>query len=554
MKVNGDVTDAKGVYVKVDGVWQQVATDGPVPEVFNNAEGGTVTTYTKLGRQWRVHTFTGNGELNVLNSVKPFRVFIVGGGGGAQRSPGTGWNSGNGGGGQVIDKDMPVPVDTYAVTVGGGGAGGTGGGASDNEPGGGGGVTKIFNLTATGGGGGGGGGAAYGQTQSDITGASVPYSGNKGAGGGAGTPATYYGEGSGHATGGGGGGGANWSPPGQGGIVIVAYEIAPEEFNDASGGSMNEYVGKDGKSYRSHTFETTGKLTIKKSVKPFKMLLLGGGGATGQANGPGGSGGGGINGAGGGGAGGCINIADQVISASGGPYDIVVGAFQGATTAFGKTAVAGGRGGDGGTTGGSGGCGGGGGGCGKGSDGGCAHESPGGKGTQGGDGALGGVAGPTGYGTPGGNGGSTGVTTDIKDGTNRAYGTGGAGWYQGPDKNKDCNGNRDFTNNQGIAIIAYEIAAPTGLIPDNESKSINGVNVARVTRVDNVVVNVEYVDDEWINQDDNDPWFYFVESPGTDGVLASIGSKYDPDTGNFSEPIVIRAEPQSCAITNEQEK
>ena len=200
---------------------------GAIPSL-NIASGGTVSTvtnYNGTGQTWRVHTFTASGTLVVTTNAQQFRVLVVGGGGGAQRSPGTGWNSGNGGGGEVNDVLTYLSSGSLSVVVGGGGFGGSGGAGTDNEPGGPGGQSSLATVISQGGSGGGTGSFAGPATVSNITGSDVTYSGNKGAGDINGTPATLFGEGSGHATGGGGGGGAAYSPPGNAGIVVVSYRI-----------------------------------------------------------------------------------------------------------------------------------------------------------------------------------------------------------------------------------------------------------------------------------------------------------------------------------------
>lgn len=252
---------------------------------YNNATGGTVTeidNYNGSGQTWRVHTFTGSGSFEVLNNVQPFRVLVVGGGGGAQRSPGTGWNSGNGGGGEVNDVITNLSLGSNVVTVGGGGFGGSGGALTDNEPGGPGGQSGVAQVTSQGGGGGGAGGYAGPATVSDITGANVTYSGNKGAGGAYGTPATLFGEGSGHATGGGGSGGANYSPGGMGGVVIISYQTAPPaNFNNAVGGdSVYSYDDGNGRIYRVHEFTSNGTFQVTQSNAAFDILVVGGGGGS----------------------------------------------------------------------------------------------------------------------------------------------------------------------------------------------------------------------------------------------------------------------------------
>ncbi len=56
-----------------------------VPRVFNEATGGAVTTYTRAGRTFRVHTFTSGATLTITSADEPFSVLIVGGGGGSAR-------------------------------------------------------------------------------------------------------------------------------------------------------------------------------------------------------------------------------------------------------------------------------------------------------------------------------------------------------------------------------------------------------------------------------------------------------------------------------------
>ena len=79
-------------------LWLLSLGNGGVDRPFNDAVGGTVTEiddYNGSGEKWRVHTFTGNGTLDISVAVQPFRVLIVGGGGASKFTA----NSGQGGGG-----------------------------------------------------------------------------------------------------------------------------------------------------------------------------------------------------------------------------------------------------------------------------------------------------------------------------------------------------------------------------------------------------------------------------------------------------------------------
>jgi hypothetical protein len=174
------------------------------PRVFNVATGGTVTTYTRGGRTFRVHTFTGSSTLTITSAAQPFRVLVVAGGGGSVASPdGT---VGLGGGGGIIDaRRMALPARTLNVVVGGGGAPGSPGAVSSldfvgSTPAGNAGSPTQAEFSPT--------------TTSGITGAPVTY-------GGTGTPTSGPGiDGTGI------GGGGPSPNRGGNGIVIVSYEVA----------------------------------------------------------------------------------------------------------------------------------------------------------------------------------------------------------------------------------------------------------------------------------------------------------------------------------------
>ena len=64
------------------------------------------------------------------------------------------------------------------------------------------------------------------------------------------------------------------------------------------------------------------------------------------------------------------------------------------------------------------------------------------------------------------------------------------------------------------------------------------LNIARVTRVGGMVVNIEMATQEWIDNHANDPWFIFPVSPDKDGTYATIGLHYDEQTGLFEKQTV----------------
>jgi hypothetical protein len=140
------------------------------------ASGGTETTITDAGVNYRVHSFTTSGLTTananfVVSTGGDVDVLIVAGGGG-----GGSWVGGGGGGGGIVYRtNLTVAAGTYPISVGGGGIGGLNPGSytapfprTAN-----GGNSTAFGLTALGGGaatswsaqganGGSGGGAAAG--------------------------------------------------------------------------------------------------------------------------------------------------------------------------------------------------------------------------------------------------------------------------------------------------------------------------------------------------------------------------------------------------------
>lgn len=85
---------------------------------FNDATGGTITTFSYSGKNYRRHTFTTSGTLTVLNAADLFRVIMIGGGGdsGYADCPTAGGTAGGWGGAYTID--TLLAPGALAVTVG----------------------------------------------------------------------------------------------------------------------------------------------------------------------------------------------------------------------------------------------------------------------------------------------------------------------------------------------------------------------------------------------------------------------------------------------------
>jgi hypothetical protein len=237
------------------------------------ATGGTISTITVSGRQYRVHTFTATGTSSFVTNNVSFDTMVdclVVAGGGANGDCGGG---GGGGGGLIYQQYKVSPSTSYTVIVGSGGivtawpawvngqnskfatltaigggsggpscnatnptgfSGGSGGGGGNNGSGDGGlgttgqGYAGARSQSARYAGGGGGAGAAgnaqFGGNglQIDITGTSTYYAGG-GGGNFQGTPAAAGLGGGGTAnTGGGGSTGVN----GGSGIVVIRYLLS----------------------------------------------------------------------------------------------------------------------------------------------------------------------------------------------------------------------------------------------------------------------------------------------------------------------------------------
>ena len=156
-------------------LWLLSLGNGGVDRPFNEAVGGTITEiddYNGTGEKWRVHTFTGNGTLDVTTAVNPFRVGLIAGGNGAVGNTFNG-NRGPEGASAIWQEQASLSVTqgSHPVVVGNGGQGSS---PSHSVPGSAAGASTIFGLTAPGRGGPGGGPSGT-PTASNITGSSVTY-------------------------------------------------------------------------------------------------------------------------------------------------------------------------------------------------------------------------------------------------------------------------------------------------------------------------------------------------------------------------------------------
>ena len=164
---------------------------------INFPTGGTVTTYTANGLNYRLHTFTADGNFVAANSGTADMLILGGGGGGGN------YLGGGGGAGEALYvQNRPITAATYGVQVGDGGAGGTYGTSSPNYANGLHGQGSYFgtdyattNLYARGGGGGSGHGTGYGQGVAGADAAGVASTAITGTGNGGGGASTGAGAG-----------------------------------------------------------------------------------------------------------------------------------------------------------------------------------------------------------------------------------------------------------------------------------------------------------------------------------------------------------------------
>lgn len=278
-----------------------------------------------------------------------------------------------------------------------------------------------------------------------------------------------------------------------------------EVYNNATGGTVTT-VTASGKTYRQHAFTSTGTLTVYSSTKPFQVLTAAGGG---------GGGGSGTYYGKGGGSGGCAITTHTLVN-------------QGYAVNVGAAGPGGGAGGNGGGSGGSSSLAGvvasGGGGFGAG-----GRDGNGGgggaSGSGGGQNGCGGLGYPPDFGNTGANNCSSLSLPPSWGFSSRSAGGGG-----GQEPTGQAGGG---SGQAGVVAIRYEVAAsaePINEIAENEDDILD---VARITRNQNLVVDVIRATQEWIEDNDSDTFFYFKPCLGEDGYIGRIGDSFDLDTGSF---------------------
>ena len=187
------------------------------------ATGGVIT----YAGGYKIHTFTSDGDFNIISGSANVEVLLVGGGGGGGSE-----RAGGGAGGQIYyNSSVQMTAGDYAITVGQGGAGGVGYGGAGSD----GGTSSIGDIYSAGGGQPGAGNSGNpGWRGIPGTGINGGGSGGYGSnGGGVNTPgedgslymSQYWGGGGGGGgwqtdgrpggAGGGGRGGDGYSPPGK---------------------------------------------------------------------------------------------------------------------------------------------------------------------------------------------------------------------------------------------------------------------------------------------------------------------------------------------------
>ena len=109
--------DSTNVQAAIDEVANKIVPLGI------SATGGAVTTETILGKSYKIHIFTSNGNFVVSSNPKnqPIDVFLCGGGG--RGGTGLSQNGGIGGGGGYTESffNIILAAGTYPVTIGAGG-------------------------------------------------------------------------------------------------------------------------------------------------------------------------------------------------------------------------------------------------------------------------------------------------------------------------------------------------------------------------------------------------------------------------------------------------
>lgn len=159
---------------------------------YIQATGGTVTTHTEGGNNYKIHTFTSSGTFTITSAgASPYNqldYLVVAGGGGGGREHGAGGGAGGlrtsygtaSGGGSSAEPKLLATNGNYTITIGAGGIGTN----AENETGGNGNNSVFGSITSIGGGGGAGftWSASTGRSGGSGGGHADRYGGDGGAG------------------------------------------------------------------------------------------------------------------------------------------------------------------------------------------------------------------------------------------------------------------------------------------------------------------------------------------------------------------------------------
>ena len=222
------------------------------------AAGGTESTYSSGGVDYKVHTFTSSGNFTVQSGNVTVDYLVIAGGGGGGGHMSGGWYNdpaGGGGAGGMITGTMSVTSGSYSITIGAGGVSRSTAAALN------GGNTTFSSATAVGGGGGGAGAANNAQTQR--------FGQSGGSGGGGGGPAGLQAT----ATGGSG-------TSGQGNAGGFGGSSSPQ--NQISGGGGGK--GAAGENAQWSSRSGTGGVGATNSLRTGSGVYYAGGGGGGGSN------------------------------------------------------------------------------------------------------------------------------------------------------------------------------------------------------------------------------------------------------------------------------
>ena len=290
-------------------------------ELSNNfsATGGTESTYSSGGVNYKVHTFTSSGTFTAKSSGTVEYLVVAGGGGGGGDTGGGAGAGGyrssvsgeSSGGGTSAESALAINSGNYTVTVGGGGSGSSNT-PNGNVPRGSNGQNSVFgSITSTGGGGGGAGQGRGGGTGDGLSGGSggggggaYPSNGSQGSGG-SGTSGQGYAGSAGNSVasperggGGGGAGGAGTieSDGGGDGGNGVSSSITGSSVTRGGGGGGGAYLSASGIGIGGSGGGGNGSTKNVNDTAQSGSANTGGGGgsATEAATGTGGNGGSGI--------------------------------------------------------------------------------------------------------------------------------------------------------------------------------------------------------------------------------------------------------------------